>query len=96
MDFPIGSSDDELDELHADLVFADSCVADDVIPFVKGQGYTATKFDIGGLLSGLIARSERLASSRTGEFRGAAIAYGKYASILLRVHGLFLEVVDAS
>jgi hypothetical protein len=44
--FPSGSTNDEIDELHADLALVDSCVAETVLPFVERGEHVSPGVDV--------------------------------------------------
>jgi hypothetical protein len=89
--FPTGSPVDALDELHADLVLADTWVAESVIPYVKRGIYSPARVDVLGTLSDLRHRAKRLAESVAGEDRDQARKYDEYAHLLEVVYEAFLR-----
>jgi hypothetical protein len=85
--FPVGSSVDEVDELHADLAYWDAMTADAVLPMADDSG----SYDPGVLDSqtGLADLRERLLNMRTrGGMRDADTIdqYVEYVDALVAVH----------
>lgn len=93
--FPPGSKVDSLDELHADLVLADTWVADAVIPFVEHGFVAPVVVDIVGETRDLLRRATELARDSAGEDLHTAKAYGEYAALLLRVYEAFLACASS-
>lgn len=82
--FPPGSASEQVDELHADLAYWDSMVADTVIPVAeRGQPYDPGVLD---LEAGLRALADRIAAvSVTASGYDAALLgrYADYAEALI-------------
>jgi hypothetical protein len=90
--FPPGSTEDTLDELHADLALADTWVADSVIPYVERGIYEPAQVDVLDTLRTLRNRAGALRDR--GPDPGLAGRYIKYVDVLLRVYHEFLAVVS--
>lgn len=88
--FPPGSANDALDELHADLVLADTWVAETVIPFLERGVYDPAQVDVVWALHDLDARAAKLEQASDGADRQLAGAYREYIDCLLRVYEGFL------
>jgi hypothetical protein len=89
--FPSGSDLDELDELHADLVLADTWVAESVIPFVERGVHDPARVAVIDNLRKLDERAIRLMKSCGLEHQRQADAYRRYIELLRRVYQGFLE-----
>jgi hypothetical protein len=88
--FPPGSADDALDELHADLVLADTWVAESVVPFVERGLYQPARIDVIAELRKLRDRAVQLRRDRAGDDAGLCDAYRDYAGLLLRLYEGFI------
>ena len=88
--FPPGSSFEALDQLHADLVLADTWVAETVIPFVEHGRHEPAHVDVIGELSKLRDRAVQLASTGHEEAQQLANDYREYVELLARVYQGFL------
>ena len=84
--FPAGSTDDALDELHADLALADTWVADSVVPYVERGVFQPARVDVIEEVSRLRDRVVALRSAG-GDL---SASYRDYANLLLRVYEGFL------
>jgi streptogramin lyase len=96
--FPVGSARDDLDELHADLVWADTWVADTLIPFVQ-HGRVAPvhpTVDFIASVEELRDRSVEMAASADGLDHETAVRYREYAELLLRVYSRYLAESQTS
>jgi len=80
--FPQGSENDVLDELHADLAFADSMVASTLMPFIRRGIFEKDPYLDRGELLRIIAESKNFQSDSTEE-RKAAEKYARYGQTLL-------------
>ncbi len=89
MPFPDGSDDDGLDELHAQLAYADAMVAEAAEPIAKNRARSGRVPDqvVLELLS-VISRAAEYASSDSEGYVRLASTYSIYADALL-------EVIDA-
>ena len=88
--FPPGSTNDSLDELHADLALADTWVAETVIPFVEHGVSDPARIDVVNELRKLRSRAEELGRASDGEEARQAASYRDYFDVLLRVYEGFL------
>jgi hypothetical protein len=91
MPFPPGSSIDTLDELHADLVVADSWVAESAIPYLERGVYDPAEFDVLKELRILRDRAANETALSDEAGRELARRYVVYAEVLIRVYVDFLE-----
>jgi len=91
--FPHGSEDDELDEIHADLVLADTWVADIVIPFMDQGSTRLPAWVVSGELRKIRERAVILRESADEEGGAVADSYLAYADALIDVYDRFLEVI---
>jgi hypothetical protein len=90
--FPPGSRDDSIDELHADLVLADTWVAETVIPYLTSGIYVPAKVDVIRELRKLRRRALELSRRSTHqEERGLTDSYRYYIDLLRRVYQGFTE-----
>ena len=85
--FPPGSSDELLDELHADLALADTWVAEAVIPRVEHGLHQPARADVIDELEELRDRAVELTET-SGRFADGDLAddYREYVDVLLRVY----------
>lgn len=83
--FPPGSELDELDELHAELGYADAMLAECAIPFVTEGRYTPMPTQALQELDHVIERSRVLESDAVPETARTAAAYRVYAELLKAV-----------
>ena len=83
--FPRASSDDVVDELHANLALADSWIAESVIPFVEQRRFMPAEVDV---LQELRVMRERAAALSDPE---RAREYLTYAERLSDVYSAFLQ-----
>jgi hypothetical protein len=88
--FPPGSTDDEVDEIHADLVLADTWVAESVIPYVERAVYEPAKADVLGTLRELRSRSVALADGGSDDRRTLVASYLHYVGLLEEVYRAFI------
>ncbi len=84
--FPSGSDADWLDELHADLVLADTWVSESVIPYVKHGRFVRPHLDVVEEISKLYDRMTSALSQCKGDERQLLKSYQDYARALLRVY----------
>jgi hypothetical protein len=92
--FPRGSSTSEaLDELHADLVLADTWVAETVLPYVTRGAYVPAQIDIAAGLRELQARADRLRCAGSLADRRLADSYRDYALLQHRAYEELLNRV---
>ena len=94
--FPPGSTDDLLDELHADLALTDTWVAESVVPYVERRVYQPAKADVIGTLGSLCRRAVELGVGRRIEDAQVTESYRDYAELLMRVYQGFLEAQGRS
>jgi len=92
--FPLGSHLDALDEVHADLVLADTWVAETVIPFVEDGRYYPAQIDVIPKLQEIGDRARKLGDSGTADEKRLASDYVKYVVLLRSVYEHFLKNVD--
>ena len=83
--FPMGSPEDDLDELHADIALADTWVAESVIPFAEQGTFVPAAVDV---LHELQALNDR--AMRFGETDPVA-EYLAYVGLLADVYEAFLR-----
>jgi hypothetical protein len=88
--FPPGSSNEQLDELHADLAVADTWVAESVIPLVERGVFQLPRVDVIEELRELNKRAVKLGKVTVGEESLLAGSYRDYAALLSRVYQEFL------
>jgi hypothetical protein len=82
--FPPGSASDHVDELHTDLAYWDSMVADTVIPVAeRGEPYDSGVLDLEAGLRALAARISAVSVAASGEDAGLLCQYAAYADALL-------------
>lgn len=86
--FPLGSTRDDLDEIHADLATVDTWVADMVIPYVEHGTRFPLKVDIEGEIHRIIAELERLRPSAEGD-SDLVDSYADYARVLNEVFSAY-------
>jgi hypothetical protein len=91
--FPSGSTDDVLDEIHADLVLVDTWVAESVIPFVKHGQYEPARVDVLGGIDDIRRRAVAAERSATDDGRTLAVAYETYANRLEAVYRALLAEI---
>ena len=88
--FPRGSSWDPLDELHSHLAYADTMVAELIIPFVERRKRFPDRLDTPTILRDIRERARTLASRASGEDdRKLANEYDDYARRLQVVFEAF-------
>ena len=91
--FPPGSTSEPVDELHADLVLADSWVAESVIPYIERGSRKVSNVDVIGRLNEFSTRATELQeSSERPEDRQLLASYRAYIESLLRVYRAFEKV----
>jgi hypothetical protein len=83
---PEQSVDDELAEIHADLVVVDDWVAQSVVPFVEHTRYVFAAADVSGGISGVRDRAHLFVALRDGEDVDTAREYAAYAERLFAVY----------
>jgi hypothetical protein len=94
--FPLGSSLDALDELHADLALVDTWVAEAVVPFAEHGMYRPIQVDPIQTLEEIREGITELAKSASADEKRLASEYVAYVDLLLSVYELFLKKVHAS
>jgi hypothetical protein len=87
--FPAGSQNDELDDLHARLVLADTWLADSVLPYLRDRTWARPVVDVVGELEAIISASRHFTSASTSEGLLAA-EYRNYADVLMQLYLAFL------
>ena len=85
MPFPTGSSNDDIDELHAELATWDAFVAEAVIPMERGRPYDPGIHDQAAEIRHLRSRIEALTPTVAGEDRESLVAYREYCDSLMAV-----------
>jgi hypothetical protein len=88
--FPPGSAHEALDELHADLVLADTWVAETVIPFVEHGVHHPARVNVIDELRKLRSRAVALGQAGELEDKRLADSYRDYAELLLRLYEGFI------
>ena len=91
--FPEGSRIDPLDELHADLVLADTWVAQTIIPFVEDGRYHPAQVDVLGKLQEIRDGAAALGKSGVADEKRLAREYLTYAELLRTAYESFLKKV---
>jgi len=94
--FPLGSSNDALDELHADLALVDTWVAEALIPFVGHGMYRPIQVDTIQKLEEIRDRATELGKSATADEKRLAREYVGYADLLRSVYEHYLKTVEDS
>lgn len=85
---PEGSSVDDLDEIHADLVLIDTWVADSVLPYLRANVWSPAVPDV---LAGLAELDNVLATVPAAFGHDQTVLrYRSYVEILRRVYEAFL------
>jgi len=91
--FPPGSASDAIDELHADLVLADSWVAESVIPYIERGSRQLSNVDVIKRLSEFRSRATELReSSESQEDEQLLDSYREYIDSLLRAYRAFVDL----
>ena len=85
MPFPEGTNRDDIDELHAELAYWDSMVAEVVIPMTKGVPYDEGALDLAVGVEDLLGRIEALRSTADEAGRDVLGSYANYARSLAAV-----------
>jgi len=85
MPFPEGSNRDDVDELHGDLAYWDSMVAEAVIPMTKGVPYDEGVLDLADGVQDLLRRIEALGSTADDADRDLLGSYANYSRSLAAV-----------
>jgi hypothetical protein len=81
--FPSGSDDDGLDEIHAQLAYADAMVADSAIPLAKDLRPSGNVPDrVRVELRAAMARLDGYIAGADQEIKGLALTYREYAQLL--------------
>jgi hypothetical protein len=80
--FPSGSSDDVVDELHAQLAQWDAFAADAMVPFADGRGFEPGQLDISSGLAELRDRVDALAATADPENAKRLSEYLDYCDLL--------------
>lgn len=83
--FPKGSRDDDLDDLHGDLAYLDSVVADCAIPYATEGRATSVPAPVVEQLAELVTRSAQLEQDADPARSQTAAAYRGYAELLQAV-----------
>jgi hypothetical protein len=94
--FPRGSSNDALDELHADLALVDTWVAEALIPLVEHGMYRPIQVDPIQKLEEIRDSATELGKSAPADEKRLAREYVEYADLLRRVYEQFLKKVENS
>lgn len=91
--FPGGSSNDKVDELRAELILADTWLADTLIPFVEeGRRWEDTS-DISERLDRIFAEAEEHMGALAVADREKLLLYCGYASLMRRAITGYTEVL---
>jgi hypothetical protein len=91
--FPSGSTNDAVDELHAQLAQWDAFVADEVIPVAEGHAHKpgiGSAYDIAKELELLRAGIEALAERVGPDDQALLRQYDDYVSLLTEVYSVAL------
>jgi hypothetical protein len=88
--FPTGSADDSVDELHANLILADTWVAEAAIPFFESGVYRPAAVDVIGEIRKLDDLARELRSGLAEEHQRQVDEYRHYAGLLIAVYEEFL------
>lgn len=84
--FPGGSEDNGLDEIHAQLAYADAMVAEAALPLAKNLLQSGNVPDqVRTELRMAKARTDEYSSSENKEHARLALMYRRYAEVLQRV-----------
>jgi len=94
--FPLGSSLDALDEVHADLALVDTWVAEALIPIVEHGMHRPIQVDPIQKLEEIQDSATELGKSATADERRLAREYVEYADLLRSVYEQFLKKVEDS
>jgi hypothetical protein len=90
--FPPGSGNDELGELHADLVLADTWVAESIIPYVEHELYEPAAIDVSAGLAALRSRATSLGAAADDSEDEALVArYVRYIDLLEQAYDALLS-----
>jgi hypothetical protein len=87
--FPLGSHQDDLDELHADLVLVDTWVADTVVPYVERGVITPPQVDIGAGIRGIRDRAAALREGASGADQATLKGYLDYIDLIDKLYTAF-------
>lgn len=88
--FPSTTMNDEVDELHKDLILYDSWVAESVIPFVKNGRHVPAVPDVVRTLDEFMQRAEVLAQRLGGQDLVSVQEQMAYAKCLAELYAEFL------
>jgi hypothetical protein len=94
--FPPGSTHDDIDELHADLVLIDDWVAEAVIPFVENGLKLAIKVDVVGGLQRLRDGLKPLVKAGAADDKELIRRYLEYTDALEDVYASFRREPEPS
>lgn len=86
--FPPGSRDDDLDDLHSDLAHVDSMVADSAIPYATEGRAEPVSAPMVEQLDAVIERAARLEAADDADNAARATSYREYAELLKAVVAL--------
>lgn len=87
--FPSGSSNDEIDEIHADLVLIDTWVAGTIEPYAAGREWSPAVPDVLGTIAHM--RAQLHAVSTSGDEILIVRAYEDYLTLLETAYSAFLK-----
>lgn len=91
--FPVGSKNDELDEIHADLALIDTWVAGSVLPYVDTDVWEPAVPNVLGALDSLERHVHGVHLDGENHVQ-VANRYLAYAGLLRSVYEEFLQVGD--
>jgi hypothetical protein len=94
--FPLGSTNDALDDLHADLALADTWVAEAVVPYIERGVHQPLQFAVIPELTRLRTRADEVAKEVGPADIRLANEYGEYVDLLMNVYRAFLKQKTAS
>ncbi len=91
--FPSGSTNDEIDELHAELVNVDNWVAEVLVPYIDRQAAWTPAVDVqAGIQSVRTQASHLLEVLEDPAEKSAVESYDRYAQLLEAAYERFLEI----
>lgn len=83
--FPKGSRDDDLDDLHSDLAHVDAVVADCAIPYATEGRHAPVPVPVVEQLDEMIERATRLEAADDADNAALATSYREYGELLKAV-----------
>ncbi len=91
---PSGCRGDESEDLHGDLLVADTWVAEDLVPYIESGATFNSAFDVLPRLLALHARATELIEDPQNADPACAILCADYAKLLIDVYVLFLDRIS--